>query len=244
MAEVAPGVHRYGTRFINCYLIEEGGRLTLLDTGLPSYVKHLRPVLAKIGRSVTDIDAILLTHCHVDHMGSAKQLQRESSSRVLVHAADAATVRGERKPPIPNVVTKLWRPFLLRYFFGHILPNGGAKYPAVTDLTTFEDGERVDVPGSPRVVHAPGHTAGASALWLEDRKTLFSGDSLVTLDTLTGETGPHVFAPPFTEDYSRAIASLSQLESLEADVTLPGHGEPWTAPISEATAIARSRAQR
>lgn len=243
VTEVASGVFRYGSRYINCYLIADGGRLTLLDTGLPRYIGKLRSVLAHLGKSIRDVDAILLTHCHVDHIGSAKQVQFESTGLVFVHEADAPVVRGERKQPIPNVAKNLGRPFFLRYFFGHLAPQGGARYPHVVDLSTFADGDVLDVPGAPRVVHAPGHTAGSSALLIEEREVLFSGDALVTLDTWTGATGPHVFTPPFTEDYPEALRSLDRLEGLPAEVVLPGHGDPWTGGVQEAVAVARARAR-
>lgn len=242
IAEVAPGVHRYGSRYINCYLIEEGGKLTLLDTGLPSYVKNLREALASSNRDIEDIDAIVLTHCHIDHIGSAKQVASESSASVHAHEADGPPIRGERRLPIPNVAKHLARPYFLRYMFGHIALNGGAKYPAIADLTTFVDGEVLDVPGKPRVIHAPGHTQGCSALHLDERRVLFSGDALVTLDTLTGRTGPHVFTPPFAHDYAQAVASIDRLESVDVDVMLPGHGEPWRGSVSEAVQLARSHA--
>jgi glyoxylase-like metal-dependent hydrolase (beta-lactamase superfamily II) len=241
VTEVARGVHRYGTNYINCYLIEDRGRLTLLDSGLPGYVRHLRGALASLNRSVTDIDTVLLTHCHVDHMGAAKQLQLESGGRVYIHAADAPVARGERKQPLPKLGAKLARSFLLRYVFLHLLPYGAARFPTIADTMTFEDGETLDAPGSPRVVHTPGHTSGSSSIVLDERSTLFSGDALVTLDTLSGRRGPHVFAPPFTDDHAQAIASLDVLEKVEADITLPGHGEPWKGTVPEAVAIARSK---
>jgi glyoxylase-like metal-dependent hydrolase (beta-lactamase superfamily II) len=237
--EVAPGVHRYGSRYVNCYLIEDGDRFTLLDTGLPSYVRNLRALLANLGRSIRDIDAVLLTHCHIDHMGAAKQVAFEANAFVHAHELDGPPLRGERRLPVPNIAKNLGQTFLLRYLFGHIIPNGGAKYPTIADLTTFADGDVVDVPGSPRVIHAPGHTTGSSALHLEERRVLFSGDALVTLDTLTGKTGPHVFAPPFSHDYGQAVASIDRLETLDADLMLPGHGEPWRGTPAEAVQEAR-----
>ena len=122
----------------------------------------------------------------------------------------------------------------------HIGLNGGARYPAIADLTTFADGEVLDVPGKPRVIHAPGHTPGSSALHLDERRVLFSGDVLVTLDTLTGRTGPHVFTRPFAHDYAQAVASVDRLEGIDVDVMLPGHGEPWRAPVKSAVEHARS----
>ena len=242
--EVAPGIFRYGSRYINCYLIQEGGRLTLLDTGLPSYVRNLHAALSEMGRSIQDIDAIILTHCHIDHMGCARKVASEAMATVHAHEADGPPLRGERKVPIPNVAKHLAKPFFLRYMFGHIMTNGGPKYPTIADLKTFNDGETIDVPGSPRVIHTPGHTAGSSALHLGARRALFSGDALVTLDTLTGRTGPHVFTPPFAADYRQSVASLDRLEGVDADVTLPGHGEPWLGSVKEATELARTKATR
>ena len=241
VSEVAPGIFRYGSRYINCYLIQEGGRLTLLDTGLPSYVRNLHEALDEMGRSLGDIDAIVLTHCHIDHMGSAKQVAAESSASVHAHEKDGPPIRGERRLPIPNVAKHLARPYLLRYML-HIGLNGGARYPSIADLTTFADGEVLDVPGKPRVIHTPGHTAGCSALHLEARRILFSGDALVTLDTLTGRVGPHVFTRPFAHDYAQAVESIDRLESVDVDVMLPGHGEPWLGTVAEAVRLARSKA--
>jgi glyoxylase-like metal-dependent hydrolase (beta-lactamase superfamily II) len=242
--EVAEGVHRYGSRYINCYLIEDRGRLTLLDTGLPSYVRNLRGALSRLGRSVRDIDAIILTHCHIDHMGSAERVRFESNGRVFAHAADVPPLRGDRRVPVPNLGTKMMRPFLMRYLFGHLIPNGAARYPTIAEVTAFADGERLDVPGSPRVVHTPGHTPGTSALVLEERKALFSGDALVMLDTLTGKVGPHVFEPPLADDYGEALASVDRLAEIDASVILPGHGGPWRGSVAEAARIARSNSPR
>ena len=72
----------------------------------------------------------------------------------------------------------LWHPWYAIYML-HLLANGVTRVPAVAQLDEITDGEVLDVPGSPRVVHAPGHTAGSCALFLEDRSLLFSGDALV-----------------------------------------------------------------
>jgi glyoxylase-like metal-dependent hydrolase (beta-lactamase superfamily II) len=243
VTEVANGVYRYGSRYINCYLIEEGGRLTLVDAGLPTYVGRLRGALAHLGRSIRDIDAILLTHCHIDHMGAAERIRFESNGRVFAHDADAPTLRGDRRQPLPNLGAKILRPFMLRYLLGHLVPNGASRYPPIEQLDSFVDGERLDVPGSPRVVHTPGHTQGTCSMILENRRVLFSGDALVTLDTLNGQVGPHVFEPPFSEDYEEALASVDRLAELDASVVLPGHGGPWRGSPADAVALARANAR-
>src|SRR3954453_4200546 len=71
----------------------------------------------------------------------------------------------------------------------HLLRQRVTRTPALAQLDQLADGEVLDVPGSPRVLHAPGHTAGHCALSLEDQSLLFSGDALVTLDMTRGRTG-------------------------------------------------------
>lgn len=122
------------------------------------------------------------------------------------------------------------------------LLKGVTRTPAIAQLDHVADGEVLDVPGSPRVVHAPGHTAGSCALLLERASVLFSGDALVTLDVARGprgRQGPQIVRGPDTEDAERALASLDVLAATNAQTVLPGHGEPWTEGVGRAVEIAR-----
>jgi glyoxylase-like metal-dependent hydrolase (beta-lactamase superfamily II) len=97
----------------------------------------------------------------------------------------------------------------------------------------------LDVPGSPRVVHTPGHTLGHSALHFERHGALFAGDLLYTRNPLTGRTGPQVGPSVFNVDTERCFESLAAIEGLEAKLVLVGHGEPWRG--SPASAVAKAR---
>lgn len=107
------------------------------------------------------------------------------------------------------------------------------------EVSTFGDGETVDVPGRPRLIHAPGHTPGCSALLLEARRVLLAGDVVVTRNPLTGRTGPQVMPSAFNRDTPQALRSLDVLDPIPADLVLPGHGEPWTGTPAEAARLAR-----
>jgi len=240
VTHVSPGVHRLTNVYTNWYLLESGGRLTVLDAGLPGDWKEFSSALAGLGHSLTDIDAVLITHHHPDHAGNAERL-RSAGARVLAHSDDASYLRGERHLSHAGQARFLWRPWYLVYMLRY-LAKGITRVPSVAQLDQLADGEVLDVPGFPRVVHAPGHTAGSCALLLEDRSVLFSGDALVTLDVTRGprgRAGPQIVRGPVTEDAELALQSLGALAETDAATVLPGHGEPWPDGIRSAVSIAR-----
>ncbi|CAA9501452.1 MAG: MBL-fold metallo-hydrolase superfamily [uncultured Solirubrobacteraceae bacterium] len=238
LTTIAPGVHRLATRYTNWYVLEEGGRLTVLDAGLPGDWRRANAALAGLGYALSDVDAVLITHHHPDHAGNAERF-RAAGATVHAHPADAPAVRGDRggvrlKQRLPFLRQRWYRIYML-----HVLANGVTRVPAVAELDHLADGEVLDVPGSPRVVHAPGHTPGSCAVLLEGRSLLFSGDALVTLDMTEGKRGPQVIRGPDTDDAELALQSLDVLAATRAETVLPGHGEPWTQGVEEAVAIAR-----
>lgn len=235
MARVAEGIHRIGSRStVNAYLLEEGGEVTVVDAALPRLWKDLVAELGAMGRALEDVRAVVLTHGHSDHIGFAERLRTERGLPVSVHELDAALARGEVKNPARQEGGMRPLPFLsfLVYAF-----RNGAKPPPVQVVATYGDGATLDVPGSPRVILAPGHTPGSCALHVAARSVLFAGDTLGTVTVTTGATGPRL--SPFNADRAQALASLRRLWGLDAELVLPGHGEPWALGIDSAILRAR-----
>lgn len=87
--EVASGVHRFGSRFVNWYLVEQAGKLTLVDAGLRGYWPQLQGALRSLGCILDDVEAVVLTHAHADHIGFAQRLRSATGAAVHVHQADA-----------------------------------------------------------------------------------------------------------------------------------------------------------
>ena len=234
--KLAPSLHRLGTGIVNSYLVEESGQLTLVDAGLPGNWNDLVSELRAIGRTLDDIRGVVLTHGDTDHIGFADRLHREHGVPVHVHADDAARARMEVKKQ-----TSGWGPIKVRPLLGFIAYSavrGGLRIAPVTEPTTIDDGATLDLPGSPRIVHVPGHTPGSVAVHVPAVQALFLGDAMTTRSVLTGERGPRI--APFTLDPDRALASLARLDTIDARWVLPGHGPEWSDGLAAALAEIRS----
>ena len=117
--------------------------------------------------------------------------------------------------------------------------NGALKPPKISDPVSITDGEQLEVPGRPRVIHAPGHTPGHCGFHFESHRAVFVGDLMCTWNPLTGRVGPQIMPAAFNVSSDESIASLERIEPLGAAVVLPGHGEPWTQGVEAAVARAR-----
>lgn len=235
---LAPGIHRVGPdSIVNSYLLEESGEVTIIDAGAPGLWRLVPTELAAMGRSIEDVRAIVLTHGHTDHVGYAERARRERGWRVMVHEADEALAK--RQVPNPAKGGSL-RPGPMLGFLWWSLRRGLLRVPALTEVSTYGDRATLDVPGAPRVVLVPGHTPGSAALHVPSHDAVFVGDAMATYAVTTGERGPRV--APFSADRGQALASLARLEPLDADLVLPGHGDPFTRGAAEAVRLAREAA--
>ena len=211
--EIIPDLHLVpGLRGANVYLLV-GDRLTLVDTGMPGSEGTILDYVEGLGRVRGDLARIVVTHHHLDHVGSLAALKTRTGAQVLAHPKDAPFISGEQSPPpvrsaLPRLLTRL---------LGSALPRAE---PAPVDVP-LQDCDRLEALGGAIVLHVPGHTPGAIALHFPSEGVLLCGD---VIDHRRNRLGPP--PGPFTEDMDQALASLRRLAGLDFDVLFPGHGPP------------------
>jgi len=210
--EVVPKVHRIpGIRGANAYLLL-GGKPTLVDTGMPGNAETILDYIRSLNLAYVDLTRIILTHYHVDHIGSAAALKQRAFPVVSAHPADARSISGERPQPLP-------RGALVRLLF-RLAPALPRFDPIVVDVP-IQDGDRLDMLAGATVVHVPGHTPGSIALYFPEERLLICGDAI-------NHRGNRLGLPPksFTEDMEQAVVSVRRLAKLDFDVLCPGRGDP------------------
>jgi glyoxylase-like metal-dependent hydrolase (beta-lactamase superfamily II) len=232
-------IHHLDTDPFNWYLLVEGGRITLVDAGFPRHYSVFQRGIEALGFSERDVEAIVLTHAHADHVGFAERVRKMAKVPVFVHREDVAMARKPLQLPWLGLVSNAWRPYMASVL-GNATLNGVFALSHLSEVHAIEDGQLLDIPGRPRVIHTPGHTRGAVALFLEESKVLLSGDTLVTRNLLTGKDGlPQLTNDVLNHDLGDAKRSLLRLKELGDVMMLPGHGRSWTGNMAVAVEMAK-----
>ncbi len=194
---------------INCYLIDETQGLTLIDTGMGFCKNGILKEAKKLGKPITKI---ILTHPHVDHIGSLDSVKNEyPGASVYVSARDARLMNGD---------------FSLNKTEPKLRVKGGfnSKVKTKPDVL-MNTGNMI---GSLKVIAAPGHTPGSIVLYQQTSKTLFAGDTMVThggIFIAGGGSWIFPFSAKATWDKELAIKSMESINKLPIEWLMVRHGK-------------------
>ncbi|MCI4360425.1 MAG: MBL fold metallo-hydrolase [Thermoplasmata archaeon] len=208
MAEILPGIHQvegvdpspdFST---HVYLLKDkGGTWTLLDTGLPGAHEAILTYLARIHVEPSAVRRILITHLHLDHVGSLRKMAEATKARTFAHWIEAAYIACT--PP-------------------YVGPGVPPKDPFVVD-EVLKDGDTLDAAGGLTAFHTPGHTPGHTSYYQVDRKILFTGDLFFG----AGPKKAMLTPPEYTQHGATAQISARRMGQLAIDSALTYHGGPF-----------------
>lgn len=203
----------------NIYIVQSDDEIVLVDTGIPQDYRLIVDRIKSLGRSPVEVSAILLTHFHMDHSGSAAAFKRLSHASVYAHAADVPYIQGD------ETISSVYPRGVVGKSLS-IVPAAAtmiARVPAVEVDVPCEDGQVIPVLGGMRVIHAPGHTPGSAAWFWAERGILFTGDCIInTYHFLTLPTNG------FSVDFPQAARSIckvvDEVEDQGVWMICTGHG--------------------
>ena len=199
---IAEGVFLVGGPKISCeedaasYLIDFNNEAVLIDCGAGRSLKRILANIEEAGVNPRMLSALILTHCHIDHIGAAPELRGKTGCKILIHALDAKAF--EEGDPVRTAAN--WY---------------GATFPPASVDVRLAGGEGELVFGSDRLhwLHTPGHTPGSIVLWLDrnGQRILFGQDL----------HGP--FSVDFESDVGQWRESMEKVLALRSDILCEGH---------------------
>lgn len=222
----------YPLRTVNCYLLQENGTVSLIDSGLSSDEcwEKLTADVAAHGFCLRDIDRIILTHSHPDHIGFAGRIARQRSIPVYAHREAVCRLRRDEDFLMRRIefFRELYRSLgcgedgecQVRHLREAVFANRRQRVDA--DIVPLEDG---DVACGLEIISTPGHAPDHIALRHSQQRWLFGGDLLL------GHMSSNALIEPDSSGRRlptlvQYIASLRKTMDLDAETVYPGHGMP------------------
>ncbi|ANO00872.1 beta-lactamase-like protein [Mycobacteroides abscessus 5S-0422] len=240
ITQVSDAVHVVNGEAVNWVIASDDSGVTLFDSGYPGDRDDVLKSIAALGHKSQDVRAVVLTHGHIDHMGTAIWWAAEHGVPVYAHNAELGNVRRDyvdQAEPF-KVVLNLWRPGWLPWVI-HAMRLGAGVRDGIPTAAPLGP-ELADLPGAPEPIPTPGHSGGHCS-FLVAGHVLVVGDAIITGHPVAKRSGPQLLPTPFTKDMEQARRSAEALADVDADVLAPGHGPAWIGSLRDAVQIALSK---
>jgi glyoxylase-like metal-dependent hydrolase (beta-lactamase superfamily II) len=237
LVPVTERVHLARGDAVNWVLVTDDAGVMLIDAGYPGDRADVLASLGALGYQAGDVRAVLLTHAHVDHLGSGVWFAKTHGTPVYCHSDEVGHARREyleQASPL-RVAAHLWRPSWA-VWSTHLVRKGGLSREGIPTAQAVTGETAGELPGQPIPIPTPGHTGGHCSYLVGG--VLASGDALVTGHAVLPRNGPQLLPALFSSNQEDCVRSLAALALLETEVLAPGHGDLWRGPIREAAEAA------
>jgi hydroxyacylglutathione hydrolase len=203
----------------HCYIIQQESAI-LVDGGMPGEFNKFSKRLKHIGIHPKEIKAIVITHCHWDHIGCTKEIKDLTGAKVMVQKYEKdILIKGERA--MPPAVTRWGK------IFSTFLNSWSKKFsikPSEVDIVIGEEDYSLEEFGiKGKIVFTPGHSPGSISVVLDSGEA-FVGD--MAMNGLPLTIGPKL--PIFAEDMSALKNSWKKLIDKGVKKIYPAHGKPFS----------------
>lgn len=241
ISEPSPGVFFVEGPASNWIVVRDETGFMIIDSGYPADRPLVLESIRHLGLRPSDARAMLITHGHVDHTGSAAYFSETYGTPIMCAPEELAHVQGREKHQVTfgQVIVRAWRPRVFRWMV-HVIKSGALKAEPATGAQAWTADTLKNLPGKPEAVLLPGHTPGNVSVLLPEARAIAVGDSFVSGHPLSRTAGPQMLHPMFHTNPAQALAATRRLDEIDASVVLPGHGSALRMSLADALAALRS----
>lgn len=233
LTAVTEQIHFVRTPLVNWTVVSDEAGVMLIDAGFPGHRDDVLWSLKELGFGAGEVRAILLTHAHIDHFGTAIWFAKTHGTPVYCHAAEVPHAKREYLEQVSPMAlaTQAWRPRWLAWS-AEVVAKGGLVHEGIPGTRALMPEIAATLPGRPVALPTPGHTSGHCSYVVDG--VLVAGDALVTGHPLLRRSGPQLLPSMFNHDQAQCISSVEVLAAAGTEVLIPGHGDLWVGPVGDA----------
>ena len=197
-------------RFVNVIVIFSD-KITLIDTGVKGSERYIFDYIRDQNREYSEIDSIILSHSHPDHIGSAAQIKLLTNCKVYAHKSEKEWIENievqNRERPVPGFYDLVEKSITVDNFVDH-----GQEISLQDSLTL-------------KIIKSPGHSMGSLNILFKEDRVLFTADSIPLKNDI-----------PNYDNYWNLIESLDAISQCrDYDILLTS----WTPPVFESSDMQR-----
>lgn len=155
--------HKKIDRFVNCIIVF-GEKITLIDTGTKGCFRNIFNYIRENSRDISDIETVILSHSHPDHIGSAAEIKNIAGCRILSHENEISWIENieiqNTERPVPGFFELVDQSVKIDAFLEH-----DREIKANENITI-------------KIIHSPGHSRGSVNILFQEDRILFTADSI------------------------------------------------------------------